>query len=176
MQLVCSESLIYLFPIIDRNYLCLVLILVITLAYVQIILSFETTDNTPECLSKVQLLQLLKRDRRASISRSYFHHWHHTRDDSRYLPKKSFTFSPRLGKRANDLQDFADLLREQQIDIIYEDSTKICLSQPISDTFLQDILSQVDVSRRSQDEHEKEETHGRQTMGKHPVLFRYRLG
>jgi hypothetical protein len=156
------------------------LILLITLTYVQIIFSFETTDNTPECLSKIQLFQILKRDRRASISRSYFHHWHHTRDNTRYTPKKSLAFSPRLGKRANDLdqvlRDFADQLHQQQIDIIYEDSTKICLSKPISDTFLQDILGQVDVSRRSQDEHEKEETHGRQTMGKHPVLFRYRLG
>ncbi len=169
-----------IFLIVDSNYFCLVLILVITLTYLQIIFSFETTDNIPECLSKIQLSQLLKRDRRAFISRPYSHHWQQTRDNSRYTVKNSIAFSPRLGKRANDLDNFlptlANQLQEKQIDIVYEDSTKICLSKPISDTFLQEVLGQVDIGRRSQDEQEKEETHGRQTIGKHPVLFRYRLG
>ncbi len=187
---IVSKLMKTIFFTIDSNYFCLVLILLITSAYAQIIFSFETIDQIPsrECLSKTQLSQILKRDRRASISRSYFHHWQQTRDNSRYTVKNSLAFSPRLGKRAddtlvyrsNDFDNFliilAGQLQEKQIDIVYEDSTKICLSQPISDTFIQEIIGQVDRSRRSQGEQEKEETHGRQTIGKHPVLFRYRLG
>ena len=157
--------------------------------------SLETTDHaqnedTPQCFSKVRLSQTLNRDRRASISRPYFHHWRQSRDNSRYIAKNSLAFSPRLGKRAdeneNELENADDQLvyqpvdldaflvaliaqlQEKNIDIVYEDSTMICLSQPINDSFIQQILDQNDQENR--------ETRRRQAIGKHPVLFRYRLG
>jgi hypothetical protein len=156
----------------------------------------EKQTNTPQSLSKTQLSKIINRNRRASISRPYFQHWRQTRDHSRYLAKNAFAFSPRLGKRVyenkldnvdNKFTDrlidlnifflsFAGHLQEKQIDIVYEDSTKICLSQLISDGFIQQVLDKADISRRNKDEQDKEETSKRQTIGKHPVLFRYRLG
>ncbi|CAF4102365.1 unnamed protein product, partial [Rotaria sordida] len=55
-------------------------------------------------------------------------------------------------------------------------STKICFSQPIDITFIQQILDKYNTNRRYQDEQIKEDIHERQPIGKHPVLFRYRLG
>jgi hypothetical protein len=156
----------------------------------------EKQANTLQCLLKNQLSKIINRDRRASISRPYFQHWRQARDHTRYSAKNALAFSPRLGKRVcenkldnvdnkftdrsielnNFLVPFADHLQEKKIDIVYEDSTKICLSQPISDEFIQQVLDKVDISRLNQDEQDKEETSKRQTIGKHPVLFRYRLG
>jgi len=200
----------------------LVFILLITLTYIQIIVSLnkinddqnenkfneillssyyssvplEKQTNTPQCLSKNQLSKIINRDRRASISRPYFQPWQQARDHSPYPAKNALAFSPRLGKRIHEnkldnvdnkftdrsieldnfLVPFAGHLQEKEIDIVYEDSTKICLSQPISDGFIQQVLDKVDISRLNQDEQDKEETSKRQTIGKHPVLFRYRLG
>ncbi|CAF4268741.1 unnamed protein product, partial [Adineta steineri] len=67
-------------------------------------------------------------------------------------------------------------LQGKKIDIVYEDSTKICLSQSISDTLIQQVLDKFDTNRRNQDIQEKEEIRTRQQSAKHPVLFRYRLG
>ncbi|CAF4201080.1 unnamed protein product, partial [Adineta steineri] len=66
-------------------------------------------------------------------------------------------------------------LQGKKIDIVYEDSTKICLSQSISDTLIQQVLDKFDTNRRNQDIQEKEEIRTRQQSAKHPVLFRYRL-
>ncbi|CAF1480911.1 unnamed protein product [Adineta steineri] len=153
--------------------------------------SLKKQENMPECLSKSQFLNMLNRDRRASISRPYFQHRRPSRDNNRYPTKNSLAFSPRLGKRAyEDENEFAtrsvDLdtflvtlvghLQGKKIDIVYEDSTKICLSQSISDTLIQQVLDKFDTNRRNQDIQEKEEIRTRQQSAKHPVLFRYRLG
>ncbi|CAF1053925.1 unnamed protein product [Rotaria sordida] len=154
--------------------------------------------NIHECLSKNHLSNILNRNQRASISRPYFNYWRPVRDNVRYSTKNSIAFSPRLGKRANqdrdqlenpdknlvnrsiDLETFLitlmSYLQEKKIDIIYEDSTKICFSQPIDITFIQQILDKYNTNRRYQDEQIKEDIHERQSIGKHPVLFRYRLG
>ena len=129
---------------------------------------------------------MFNRDRRASISRPYFQHWRPGRDNSRYSAKKSLVFSPRLGKQVYEdgneldnvdldtfLVNFLNHLQEKKIDIVYEDPTKICLSQSISDTLIQQILDRTFAKRRDQ---VTEETRERQSIGKHPVLFRYRLG
>ncbi|CAF1207175.1 unnamed protein product [Adineta steineri] len=152
--------------------------------------SLKKQENMPECLSKSQFLNMLNRDRRASISRPYFQHRRPSRDNNRYPTKNSLAFSPRLGKRAyEDENEFAtrsvDLdtflvtlvghLQGKKIDIVYEDSTKICLSQSISDTLIQQVLDKFDTNRRNQDIQEKEEIRTRQQSAKHPVLFRYRL-
>jgi hypothetical protein len=218
MQLTCSESIVFF--IVNYDSFCLVFIFLISLVYNQMIFSLKTTDNVenenridefqqipssfeslreqtniPQCLLKSPLSQVLNRNRRASISRPYFHHWRQTRDNRRYVAKNSLAFSPRLGKRTyineneldngdetlvyrsidhdNFLVNFSAQLLEKQIDIVYEDSTKICLSQPINDAFIKQIFDEIDISRRNQDE---QETRVRQTTGKHPVLFRYRLG
>jgi hypothetical protein len=161
-------------------------------------LPFGKETNTPECLSKNQLLHMLNRNRRASISRAYFQHWRPARDNSRYSAKNPLPFSPRLGKRASedenesnninkkfvpraiDLDTFlvtlVGHLQENKIDIVYEDSTKVCLSQSISDALIQQVLDKFDANRRHQDAQDKEESRGRQSSAKHPVLFRYRLG
>ncbi|CAF0940710.1 unnamed protein product [Rotaria sordida] len=154
--------------------------------------------NIHECLSKNHLSNILNRNQRASISRPYFNYWRPVRDNVRYSTKNSIAFSPRLGKRANqdrdqlenpdknivnrsiDLETFLitlmSYLQEKKIDIIYEDSTKICFSQPIDITFIQQILDKYNTNRRYQNEQIKEDIHERQSIGKHPVLFRYRLG
>jgi hypothetical protein len=161
-------------------------------------LPFGKETNAPECLSKNQLLHMLNRDRRASISRAYFQHWRPARDNTRYSAKNPLPFSPRLGKRASedenesnninnkfvprsiDLDTFlvtlVGHLQENKIDIVYEDSTKVCLSQSISDALIQQVLDKFDANRRHQDAQDKEESRGRQSSAKHPVLFRYRLG
>ncbi|CAF0902018.1 unnamed protein product [Rotaria sordida] len=163
------------------------------------LLSLEKRQtNIHECLSKNHLSNILNRNQRASISRPYFNYWRPVRDNVRYSTKNSIAFSPRLGKRANqdrdqlenpdknlvnrsiDLETFLitlmSYLQEKKIDIIYEDSTKICFSQPIDITFIQQILDKYNTNRRYQDEQIKEDIHERQSIGKHPVLFRYRLG
>jgi hypothetical protein len=159
---------------------------------------FARQINPPECLLKSQLSNMLHRERRASISRPYFQHWRSARDNGRYSAKNSLAFSPRLGKRAYEDENESDNvdhrlasrstdfesflvtlvshLQGKKIDVVYEDSTKICLSQPISDVVLQQVLDKFDINRRSQEEQDKEETRGRQSIGKHPILFRYRLG
>jgi hypothetical protein len=126
-------------------------------------LSIEQEGNGPECLSKNLFWNILHhRDRRASISRPYFHHWPGSRDGTRYLAKNLLTFSSRLGKRSYEdehkLSDFdtflAILVRQlqrKQIDIIYEDSTNICLSQAVSDAFIQEVIDKFNAYRRQQD-------------------------
>ena len=152
--------------------------------------------NAPECLSKTELSNMVNRERRASISRPFFSHWRPVRD--RYSTKNLLAFSPRLGRRSyedeneldnvenklthrsTDLGNFlvtlVSYLRGKNIDIVYEDSNKICLSQSISDVLIQEILDKLDVNRRNQDEQDKEEIRERQAIAKHPILFRYRLG
>lgn len=164
---------------------------------------FDRAINSPECLSKMRLLSFLQRDRRASISRPYFYHWRPTRELARYSTKNSLAFSPRLGKRAlsdenedendldlmnhqmalratNDLDSFlftlVGFLKAKKIDILYEDSNKICFSQSISDGLIQQVFEKAESNRRFQDDQEKEEIRNKQVMAKHPVLFRYRLG
>ncbi|CAF1566974.1 unnamed protein product [Rotaria sp. Silwood1] len=99
-----------------------------------------------------------------------------------------------LGKRANEdinelenvvyrstdfdtfLINLVGYLQDNKIDIVYEDSTKICFSQPISIEFIQQFLDKFHINRRNQNEQMKKEIPERQSTGKHPVLFRYRLG
>jgi hypothetical protein len=189
MQYTYSERMNRRNFIVNNNHFSLVFLLLITLTYIQTIFSLDTINdnqiennkfdeirqiplslekqtNAPECLLKSQLSKIINRDRRASITRPYFQHWRLTRDNSRYSTKNSLAFSPRLGKRAYENDNVDNKF-------VYEDSTKICLSQPISDALIQQVLGKVDTIRRNQD---KEETRGRQPIGKHPVLFRYRLG
>ncbi|CAF1418972.1 unnamed protein product [Adineta ricciae] len=160
---------------------------------------FRKQTSMPECLSKTQLLNMLNRDRRASISRPYFHYWRSARDNGRYSLKSSLAFSPRLGKRSTSGEQEADHsdnklayrsadldallltlighLQGKNIDIVYEDSTKICLSQSISDVLIQQVLDKFDTHRRDQNTQDKESSHNRQSSSsKHPILFRYRLG
>jgi hypothetical protein len=165
--------------------------------------SFGKEKNAPDCLSKKLLSNMLNRDRRASISRPYFQHWRSARDNIRYPAKNFLAFSPRLGKRSYEDENESDLVinerqnREEEedednerlsktgksrdfdtflvalighlqgnkINIVYEDSTKICSSQAINNALIQQVLDQIDAKRREQ--HSK---------GKHPILFRYRLG
>ena len=165
-------------------------------------LSTGRQGNGPECLSKNFLSNMLSRDRRASISRPYFSRWRGARDSSRFIPKNLLAFSPRLGKRAYEDDDLVNVfidkrqideeinspdletfllalighLKGKNIDIVYEDPTKVCLSQAISNTLIQEVLEKFDANRRQQEEQDKEETRERYSKSKHPLLFRYRLG
>jgi hypothetical protein len=158
--------------------------------------------NGPECLSKSFLSNMLSRDRRASISRPYFSRWRGARDSTRFIPKNLLAFSPRLGKREYEDDDLSNVfidkrqineeinspdldtfllslfghLKGKKIDIVYEDSTKVCLSQTISNTLIQEVLDKFDTNRRQQEEQDKEEARERFSKSKHPLLFRYRLG
>jgi len=160
-------------------------------------LSNGKQGNGPECLSKNLLLNTWSRDRRASISRLFFNHWRGSRDNSRYISKNLLAFSPRLGKRAYeddnefnvpidkqqveedngtpDLDTFLVTLighlQRKKIDIFYEDSTKICLSEAVNDGLIKEVLDKFDINPRQQ-----EEAQERHSKGKHPLLFRYRLG
>jgi hypothetical protein len=166
------------------------------------LLSNGKQENGPECLSKNLLLNILSRDRRASISRLFFNHWRGSRDNSRYIPKNLLAFSPRLGKRAyEDDNEFNVPINKQQveedngtpdldtflvtlighlqrkkIDIVYEDSTKLCLSEAVNDGSIKEVLDKFYINRRQQEEQYKEEARERHPKGKHPLLFRYRLG
>jgi hypothetical protein len=161
------------------------------------ILSSDEQVDGPECLSKNFLSNMLSRNRRASISRPYFHHWRASRD-SRYALKNLLAFSPRLGKRAyEDVNEFAkrqsgsieeeednnnssDLdkflitflghLQSKKIDIIYEDSNKICLSKAITDDFMKEFMEKFNNNRREQEAREQ------LSKSKHPLVSRYRLG
>lgn len=154
------------------------------------------TNNNPECLSKNLLYSLISRSRRASISRPYFHHWRGSRDNSRYSSKNLLPFSPRLGKRAidddnesegrlikhqaeeeinsPDLDAFLTVLtghlQKKKIDVTYEDPSKICLSEPVNELSMKEIWDKFESHRRQQEAQE------RHSKGKHPLLFRYRLG
>lgn len=156
-------------------------------------------NNNPECLSKNVLYNLISRNRRASISRPYFHHWRGSRDNSRYSSKNLLPFSPRLGKRASeddneseghlikrqaeeeintpDLDAFLSVLtghlQRKKIDVTYEDPSKICLSEPVNEPSMKEIWDKFESHRRQQEEQEARERHSK---GKHPLLFRYRLG
>ena len=161
------------------------------------LISVGQEDNGPECLSKNLILNILyRRHRRASISRPYFYPGRGSRDDARYLSKSILAFSPRLGKRSNEDENESDIfipkrqlkgenkpsdletflailaiqLQRKQIDIIYEDSTKICLSQTVSDALIQEVIDKLHAYRRQQDIEEQ------QSKSKHPLMFRYRLG
>jgi hypothetical protein len=137
---------------------------------------------------------MLSRNRRASISRPYFHHWRQSRDNNRYISKNLLAFSPRLGRRVNDgsikrraiveeennssdidlfLLTLAGYLQEKKINIIYEDSNKICLSNAINDDLFKEILDKFDANRRQQEE---QETNEQNFKNKHPFIFRYRFG
>ncbi len=155
-------------------------------------------ENGPECLAKNLFFNMLTRHRRASISRPYFHHWRGSRDNSRYSSKNLLAFSPRLGKRAGEIENDFDVptdkrqieddhgspdldtflailagqLQRKKIDIVYEDATKICLSEAVTDAFIKDVIDKFDTNRRQQEEAARE----RHFNGKHPLLFRYRLG
>jgi hypothetical protein len=162
-------------------------------------LPYDKSINPPECLLKSQLAHMLHRDRRASISRPYFYHWRSARDNGRYSTKNSLAFSPRLGKRFYSdetefdheenrmasrstidsetfLSTFVAYLKTKKIYVVYEDSNRICLSQSINDALIQSVINKFDANGRNQDRSGKEEVRSKQVMGKHPVLFRYRLG
>ena len=150
----------------------LVAIILVALTIVQSIESFDDAEpvSTPDCLSKDQLLGVFDRERRASISRPYFSHWRPARDNRRYAAKNSLAFSPRLGKRAADVSPSTDLdaflstlndqLKAKHIDVVHEDSTQICWSQPIVGVLVQWLADQAENDR-----------HYRDTRRKHPVLF-----
>ena len=155
--------------------------------------------NVPDCLSKNVLYKLISRNRRASISRPYFHHWRGSRDNSRYTSKNLLPFSPRLGKRAADDENDSEnelnkrqfddeinspdfdtflailmsYLQRKNIDILSEDASQICLSEPINSWAIRNIWEQFESHRRAQEEQEARERHSK---SKHPFLFRYRLG
>ncbi|CAF2118242.1 unnamed protein product [Rotaria magnacalcarata] len=126
-------------------------------------LSVLKEENAFECLSKVSLSKMFNRYRRASISRPYFHNWRAARENNRLASKNLLLFLPRLGKRAYEDEqkqdivfnkqpterdnDFNDLhvfllgyLKGKNIDITYEDSTKICLTQSIDNDTIEKIL------------------------------------
>ena len=145
---------------------------------------------------------MLSRDQRASISRPYFHHWRSTRDNSRFSPKNFLAFSPRLGRGADDsdeesvhhlnkrqieeekntpdldtfLLTLNNLLQKKKIDVIYEDATKICLSEPVTDALIKEVFDKFEANRRQQEEEVAALAREQQSKGKHPLLFRYRLG
>ena len=177
--------------------------------------------NEPECIDKIHLSAMFDRERRASISRPYFHHWRGARENARHSAKNQLAFSPRLGKRAVDDDDddvdneselignlrhdddkqghgmndeqliqwsremqrsadleafllaFVDHLKRNRMDIVYEDASKICSSRAIDDELIGNILDTVHRRRREQ---EDDDTRGHYIKGKHPLLFRYRLG
>ncbi|CAF0773352.1 unnamed protein product [Adineta ricciae] len=142
---------------------------------------FRKQTSMPECLSKTQLLNMLNRDRRASISRPYFHYWRSARKRSTSGEQEADHSDNKLAYRSADLDalllTLIGHLQGKNIDIVYEDSTKICLSQSISDVLIQQVLDKFDTHRRDQNTQDKESSHNRQSSSsKHPILFRYRLG
>lgn len=154
----------------------------------------EEKEDTRKCLPKNLLFNALTRNRRASISRPYFHHWRSARENNRHLAKIAAELTPKSNKRAvyeddqvfnvlaneqqvqrsSQLSDFEvflrDYLNEKNIDIAYEDTTILCLEQPFNDVLIQDIVNEF---RNPQHEKETREQH---LTGKDPVWFRYRLG
>ncbi|CAF1127585.1 unnamed protein product [Adineta steineri] len=161
-----------------------VFLFLLTVILIQTILSFEIinneldyvpslpTDTNPNCLSKDLLSSVLHRNRRASISRPYFHPRAGSRDDNNRQGSKSvLAFSPRLGKRSyndeNEFNNFIDYLQKKQIDVVYEDQTKICFSQIISDTFIQNALNKFHTNQYEQNLEEQ------RFKNKYPLLFRY---
>ncbi|CAF4585773.1 unnamed protein product [Rotaria sp. Silwood2] len=160
------------------------------------LLSMEKKESDPECLSKDLFSNMFYRNRRASISRPYFHHWRRARDNNRHPTKNLLAFSPRLGKRAYDNDQQSDVLINKQqlenenqlndldtfligyllgknIDIIYEDPTKICLSQAINNDLIQEMFEKYHTNRSQQDKDNAREQH---LSDKDPFWFRYRLG
>ena len=194
----------------------LAFVLLVALTFLQMVSLFtvfrDDRANEPECIDKSDLSAMFNRERRASISRPYFHHWRGARENGRHSAKNQLAFSPRLGKRAveDDVDDeselianlrhddkqghginderlirwsrdvqrsadleaflltFVDHLKRNRMDIVYEDASKICSARAIGD-----LLDEVHRHRREQDE---DDTRGQYTKGKHPLLFRYRLG
>lgn len=154
-------------------------------------LAITKDDNHGHCLSRQLFMNMFNRNRRASISRPYFQHWRGARDN-RLTTKNLLAFSPRLGRRAfdfdptadasikkrqfeenecNDFESFlAGYLQGKNIDIIYKDSSKICLSQAVSNDFLQEFLDKFNASRLQKD------TQERHIRSEHPFWLRYRLG
>ena len=65
----------------------------------------DDQGNGPECIDKSDLSAMFNRERRASISRPYFHHWRGARENGRHAAKNQLAFSPRLGKRMVDEDD-----------------------------------------------------------------------
>ena len=116
------------------------------------------------------LSNTIHRHRRALISRPYFHHWRKLRDNIRYKSRKLLAFSPRLGKRAyendrilnsfiskrqtekdndfNGLDTFLDYLQKQNINIVCEDTRKICFSKVLSNRVLRQILDRLNTNQR----------------------------
>ncbi|CAF4119594.1 unnamed protein product [Rotaria socialis] len=158
-------------------------------------LSAVEKENAPECLSKISLSEAFNRNRRASISRPYFYHWRAARENNRPTSKNVLPFSSRLGKRAYEDKQKQDIVINKQqterdnefndvlpfllgyltgknIDITYEDSTKICLTQSIDNGMIQEILGKF---YNSQCQPNKELTQERQLTGKGSVWFCSRL-
>lgn len=148
--------------------------------------SDEKSSRASECLSKQLIENMFNRNRRASISRPYFHHWRAARENPRPSSKNFLAFSPRLGRQAFDDDRSVDKLnnvradeepeaekdskptpptasadaflitlighlQEKKLNIVYEDSTKICSSQVIGDDIIMEILDKMGVSQRQQD-------------------------
>lgn len=154
--------------------------------------------NAPDCVPKSILSNMLSRDRRASISRPYFYLGRRSGENGRYISKNLLAFSPRLGKRSYEnevespirlnkreidednntpdldlfLANLVDHLQSKRNDVVYEDSTKVCFSDTVNEATVKEVLEKLDSNRRQQEEEARE----RQSKGKHPLLFRYRLG
>ena len=155
--------------------------------------TLEKPENSLECIPK-DLFNIIHRNRRASISRPYFHHWRKSRDNIHHTSRQSLASSPRLDKRAyenygmpssfiskrqtekdngfNGLDAFLDYLQKQNIDVVCEDTKRICFSKVLSSDLLRQALDQsASIQRRQAKEVDK--LHFKTT---HPLLFRYRLG
>ena len=117
------------------------------------------------CVSRSVYEHLLSRDERASISRPYFQHWRAAREMPRIINGKSLPFSPRLGKRnLNDDQFFEKkyaedsasyshysltvdgIIGDDQLNVVYEDPKRICISKlTIGDGF-EDLLKKFNMN------------------------------
>ncbi|CAF1409634.1 unnamed protein product [Adineta ricciae] len=150
--------------IIKSNTVKMVLILFLAFVLIQCITSLPSTpleEKDPACIAKKWLSNTMDRNRRASISRPYFQHWRGSREDIRFGLKPMIAYSPRLGKRSYDYQpatvsadvpslltDVVDHITEEPAEVVYEDSTIICFSSPISDALMQELLGKHHVNQR----------------------------
>ena len=100
--------------------------------------SDEKSSRSSECLSKQLIENMFNRNRRASISRPYFHHWRATRENARPSSKNFLAFSPRLGRKVFEDDRAVDKLNNVRADEEPEDEkdSKPMPPSASADTFL----------------------------------------
>ncbi|CAF0753903.1 unnamed protein product [Adineta ricciae] len=121
-----------------------ILILFLAFVLIQCITSLPSTpleEKDPACIAKKWLSNTMDRNRRASISRPYFQHWRGKRSYD-YQPATVSADVPSL------LTDVVDHITEEPAEVVYEDSTIICFSSPISDALMQELLGKHHVNQR----------------------------